>query len=96
MTAVYLKHRLQLVDGVYTPSEASTAVNTLIKEKVNYHKLHNLSLWEGDHYVDTSFDDDRVAELLRERENFKSLCQAAKIEGKRLQITGVLNVELVD
>lgn len=96
MTTVYLKHKLQLVQGVYTPAEASTAVNTLIKEKVNYHKLHNLSMWEGDHHADTSFDDIRVSELLRERENFKSLCQAAKIEGKRLQISGILNVELVD
>ena len=96
MTTVYLKHKLQLVDGIYSPSEASTAVNTLIKEKVNYHKIHNLSLWEGNHHADTSYDEIRVSELLDERENFKSLCRAAKIEGKRLQISGVLNVELVD
>ena len=95
-TTVYLMHKLQLLDGVYTPSEASSVINSMIMEKVNFHKIHALSLWEGDHEVDASNDYKNVEELLKEKENFKILCQTARIEGKRLKVSCALDFELVD
>ena len=89
-------HKLQLLDGVFTPTEASNEINSMIMKKVNFHKIRALSMWEGDHQVDTTEDDNRVAELLDEKENFKFLCQTARIEGKRLKISCSLDFELVD
>ena len=70
MVKTEVTHKLNLVDGVFTPSEASDVINGLIKEKINFHKLHRLSLCEGNIETDTQYDDSRVKELLKEKQRF--------------------------
>ncbi|MGY3792353.1 hypothetical protein [uncultured Aquimarina sp.] len=96
MVSTEVTHKVQLVDGVFTPSEASDVINSLIREKVNFHKLHRLSICEGDMHSDTKFDDSRVSQLLQEKENFKPIYKEAMLGGKRVKISGVLNIEIID
>ena len=96
MTATDVMLKLNLVDGTYTASEASDVINSLIKEKINFHKLHRLSLTEGDILCDTCEDNDRMKELRESQKEFKQFCQEARITGKKIKISGILDVEFVD
>ncbi len=55
--------KIQLVKGEFTPSEASHIVMSLIDEKINFHKIQRLQIWEGNHKCKTSQFDGRIAEL---------------------------------
>ncbi|SHI42544.1 hypothetical protein [Aquimarina spongiae] len=96
MVKTEVLHKVQLVDGVFTPSEAADVINSLIREKINFHKLHRLSLCEGNINSDTQYDDSRVQELLQEKEDFKTIHKEALIAGKRVKISGVLEIEVID
>lgn len=96
MNTTEVKTEVQLIDGVFTPSEAKDVINALIKEKINFHKIHRLSIWEGNENDDTTFDDSRVSQLLREKENFKDVYKEAMLSGKRIKINGILDIEFVD
>ncbi|WP_430412684.1 hypothetical protein [Kordia sp.] len=96
MTTTDVTHKVQLVDGKFTAMEASDVINSLLDEKINFHKIHRLSMCEGNVDSDTTFDDSRLAQLIREKENFKAVYQEAKREGKQFRINGILEVEIID
>ncbi|WP_046757925.1 hypothetical protein [Kordia jejudonensis] len=96
MTTTEVTHKVQLVDGKFTAMEASDVINALLDEKINFHKIHRLSMCEGDVLSDTTFDDSRLAQLIREKENFRAVYQEAKRAGKQLRINGVLKIEIID
>ncbi|WP_213521460.1 hypothetical protein [Nonlabens sp.] len=89
-------NKVQLVDGVFTASEASDIVSNLIEEKINFHKLHRLSLSEGNINSDTGYDDSRVIELTADRKELKQLCREARLTGKKIKINGILEIEVID
>jgi hypothetical protein len=95
MTTTEVTHKVQLVDGKFTAMEASDVINSLIDEKINFHKIHRLSMCEGNVDSDTTFDDGRVAELLSEKESFREIYQEAKRAGKQVRINGILEVEII-
>ena len=95
-TTTDLEHKVQLVDGAFTPSEAWDLISALIDEKINFHKLHRLSIWERDNLSDTGFDNKRMHQLLQEKEAFKAIYREAKQNGKKVRINGVINVDFID
>lgn len=96
MSTVEVIHKVQLVDGEFTPSEAADIIRALIKEKINFHKLNRLSSWVGNADGDTSYDDSRVAQLEKAQNEFIKVCQEARARGKQIKINGILDVELID
>lgn len=96
MTTVDIQHQVKLVEGKFSAIEALDLVNALIREKINFHKLHRLSVCEGNENSDTSYDDGRVAQLYRDREQFVEFFQEVKASGKNLRIRGTLEIEVVD
>ncbi|MFC5047015.1 hypothetical protein ACFSTE_11190 [Aquimarina hainanensis] len=96
MTTTEVMDKIQLVDNTFTPSEASDVVNALIKEKINFHKLHRLSMHEGNQHIDSSYDDERIAQLLKEKEAFKAVFKEAMTTGKRVEINGTLTIKITD
>ncbi|AGC75908.1 hypothetical protein LX97_00589 [Nonlabens dokdonensis] len=88
--------KVQLVDSKFSPSEAADVVSSLIREKINFHKLHRLSMCEGNVNSNTKYDDSRVVELDLERKKFKEICREAKANGKRIKINGILEIEIID
>ncbi|WP_298423617.1 hypothetical protein [uncultured Kordia sp.] len=96
MTTTEVTHKVQLVDGKFTAMEALDVINSLLDEKINFHKIHRLAMCEGNIDSDTGFDDSRMAQLLREKENFSAMYQEAKRAGKQFRINGILEVEIID
>lgn len=54
------QRRIQLVDGTFTPTEASDVINALIDEKINFHKIQRLKIYEGNHQGKTNLLDNRI------------------------------------
>lgn len=96
MNATKIIHKVQLVNGEFTPQEASEVVNSLLNEKVSFHRLNRLSMNEANIDCDTSFDGSRIDELKQEKEDFKTFYTEALADGKRVRISGNLNVEVID
>ena len=86
---------IRLVDGEFTPDETRDVVKSLLDEKINFHKLQRLALWEGDINANASFPIQRIAELEHEKEILKEFLKIAGKEGAMLKITGNLKLELI-
>jgi hypothetical protein len=96
MATTEVMHKVKLVDGKFTALEAKEVINALIDEKINFHKIHRLALCEGNENSDTSFDDSRVGQLMREKKDFREIYMEAKRAGKQLRIQGTLEIEIID
>ncbi|BDW91705.1 hypothetical protein MACH07_05370 [Flagellimonas marinaquae] len=87
---------IQLVDGKFTPTEASDMITSLINEKINFHKIQRLKIWEGDHHRKTNLLDSRIDELVEEKKIAKKIVAEARSQGKNLSINGILQISLED
>ncbi|MCH3884510.1 hypothetical protein [Tenacibaculum aquimarinum] len=93
---IEVTHKVQLVNGDFTATEAQEVVNSLLNEKISFHRLHRLGMTEANNDCDTSFDGSRISELRQEKEDFKAFYQEALAAGKKVRINGILNVEIID
>ena len=91
-----MDREINLIEGDFTPSEAADLINELVDVKLNFHKLHRLSLTERDRNDTCEFDNSRIDELhtdkIKNRDFFKSL----KKQGKKLQIKSIIEITVVD
>lgn len=86
--------KIQLVKGEFTPSEASHIIMNLIDEKINFHKLQRLQMWEGNHKSKTDQLDGRIQELEKEKEIAKKFINSIRGLGQNLSINGVLEISV--
>ncbi|MEF3079219.1 hypothetical protein [Winogradskyella poriferorum] len=86
---------VNLVEGLFRPSEADFLINVLIEEKINFHKLQRLSLCIGQEKADTKYENSRIDELLREKQIAKDYISVARKEGYNVVINGKLNISFV-
>ena len=90
------KQKIQLVKGEFTPSESLDVVRSLIDEKINFHKIQRLQLWEGSHRGNTDQLDGRIQELEKEKQIAKEFIAGMRAQGKNLSINGVLEIKIAD
>jgi len=95
MVATEVIHKVQLIEGDFTPSESLDVINSLLREKINFHKIHRLQMCEGNAESNTSLDDSRVSQLMKEIEDFKSIYQEAKASKKNVRINSIIEIELI-
>lgn len=93
-TLVKTEQKINLVDGTFSPSEASDVIIALLEQKINFHKLQRLSWCEGNKDANTKYPDDRIHELENEKTIAREFIKSVRWEGKRLRISGVLNITL--
>lgn len=86
--------KIQLVKGEFTPSEASHIIMKLIDEKINFHKIQRLQIWEGNHKCETKELDGRIEELQKEKEITRAFINQTRGLGKKLHINGVLEISV--
>lgn len=91
-----MTEEIQLVKGSFSPLEASQIILSLINEKINFHKIERLQIWEGNHNCETEPLDKRIEELEKEKVNAKKIIEKAKEIGAQIKINGVLAISLVD
>ncbi len=90
------KQTIRLVEGEFTPSEASFLVHTLLDEKINFHKLNRLSILEGNCKTKTTYDTGRITELENEKKVAQEFFARIKQQGLKLQIKGKLEITVAD
>ncbi|MEN8798595.1 MAG: hypothetical protein ABF293_05065 [Flavobacteriaceae bacterium] len=95
ITAINKDQKIRLVDGEFTPSEACDIINALLEQKINFHKLQRLAMWEGNINANASFPNSRIDELETERKSFKEYMRIAREEGAMLKIKGNLEITLI-
>ncbi|MGB5508033.1 hypothetical protein [Robiginitalea sp.] len=86
--------KVQLVKGSFTPMEATDVVLSLLDEKINFHKLQRLRWCEGHFGADTSYADQRIAELEAEKVMARKFIRQAREMGKCLTINGTLEITI--
>jgi hypothetical protein len=91
-----INKKIQLVKGEFTPSEASDIINALIDEKINFHKLQRLQIWEGNHVCKTDHLSDRITQLQKEKEITRDFISKARAQGSKLKINGILEISTID
>ncbi len=89
------EQKIRLVDGEFTPSEACDIVNALFDQKINFHKIQRLSLWEGDVNANASFPNSRIEELEAEKIKFKEYMKTAREGGSMVKIKGNLDISFI-
>lgn len=92
MLLTEVSQKIQLVEGRFTPSEASDVVSALIDEKINFHKLQRLKIWEGDQNAPADYANGRILELKEEKKKAKDFIREARLEGRNVRIEGVLRI----
>jgi hypothetical protein len=91
-----VSQKIQLVKGEFTPSEASHILMSLIDEKINFHKIQRLQIWEGNHKCKTGDLDSRIDELLREKKIAQEFINKTRGLGQNLRINGTLEITVVE
>jgi hypothetical protein len=88
--------KINLVDGQFTPSEASDVMNALIRQKINFHKVQRLQMLIGDDDSETAELSSRIAELLEEQKKAKEFFIQARKAGRNVVINGTLEISFAD
>ncbi len=89
-------HKVNLINGKFTPAEASEIINSLIDKKINFHKIQRLGLTEGNHNHECPYDNSRINELLEEKKQLKAVLIDALKNGKELILEGPISIKIVD
>lgn len=90
------EHKIQLVDGEFTPSQASDIISSLINQKINYHNLEGLQNWERNHKYDQEPLRNRIKELEDAMKRTKDFISELKDNGKNVKIDGVIKISVVE
>lgn len=85
---------IDLINGSYTASEASHIINAVLNVKINFHKLHRLSITEGNEEDKCERDSGRIHELMNEQDIAKQFFSEARLNGKKLKMTSKILIEI--
>lgn len=87
---------IQLVKGEFTTIEATHIIMNLIREKINFHKIERLQIWEANHNCKTEQIDQRIEELENEKLVATKLIANAKAIGSNLKINSFLEISFTE
>jgi hypothetical protein len=88
--------KIDLINGAFTASEASHIINSVLNVKINFHKLQRLSITEGNDKENCNYDSSRITELLNEQEIAKEFFLQARLDGKKLKMRSIIQLEIED
>jgi len=87
---------IKLIEGSFTPSEASDILIDIVEKKINFHKLQKLKISEGNHDDPCRHDTDRLQELQSAEERLKQIIKQVRLDGKKMSITSNIHIEVID
>ena len=88
-------HSIQLIKGEFTPAEASIVITSLLLEKIKFHKMQRLQIWEKNHNCTTADLDSRIIELEKEKEIAREFISLISENGQTLKINGAIEITVV-
>lgn len=86
---------LQLIDGEFTPAEAATVILNLIDEKINFHKIRKLQLWEKDHTANSDKLNARIKALEAEKARALAFFEKATANKSSLKVDGAIKLTML-
>lgn len=86
--------RHQLIDGNFTPADASQILLALVKSKIDFHNLEKLSNEER-FGRDVAHSERRLIALRQLRETLRTVCQSAANAGQRMEVNAWIEISLV-
>ena len=87
---------VQLVEGLFTPSEAKDIVNKIIEDQANFYKLQHLSHWIGNNhtaYIDTVNSSKKLDDCKCES---TELIEEANAKGCKVRLSAEFNISIED
>lgn len=88
--------KIQIVKGEFTPTQALDIVLSLLSQKINHHRLQEIQLWENDHEFNLAPIKSRILELEKEKEIAEQFISQVKLNNKKLEIDGILNLKIIE
>ena len=87
---------LNLIDGTFTKREALNIINSIVDVKIDFHKIHRLSIQEGNETEDCVFDNSRIKELMASKKETKAFLRALESKGQNIRISSTVTISLED
>jgi hypothetical protein len=87
--------KLSLIDGTFDNEEAKEILMNLFSTKIHFHELKNFSSQER-FAKNCETSQKRIPELKKGKETANEIVLEAKAKNKRLMITSVIQISLVD
>lgn len=91
-----LKKQLKLIEGKFNKREALDVINNVIDVKINFHKLHRLSIREGNEKNDCVYDNSRIFDLLEDKERIKLFLLSLEDSGCNIKISSTIHITVED
>jgi hypothetical protein len=86
--------RFKLIDGTFSPADATQVLLSLVKSKIDFHTMEKLSNEER-FGRDAAHSEQRLMKLRELHEALKTVCKSAADNGERVQVNGWLEITLV-
>lgn len=87
--------KFKLIDGIFSPSQAQQVLGAMVKGKIDYHSLEKHGEAERSGGANDS-SNARLEYLRNLDQELKRLFGSAKASGKRLKISGNIEVTFID
>lgn len=91
-TVAATDQKINLIDGVFTATEAGDILNAMLDKKINFHKLQRLTRTEGNMDDACEYDSGRIVELIDEKGKLKDFLSSIRAEGCKLEINSTINI----
>lgn len=89
------EQNINLIEGIFTASETADLLRSMLDQKINFHKVHRLCITEGNHDDACTYDNNRINELIAEKEKLNAFIKQVREKGGALQITGNVEIKLL-
>lgn len=83
-----------LVDGNFSKREALNIVDSVINTKINFHKIHRLSVQEGNENDKCTYDNSRINELLIDKKETKAFLRTLESKGQNIKISSTVTISI--
>lgn len=90
-----IPHKFKLIDGIFSPGQAQQVLGAMVKSKIDFHSLEKHSETERSG-VGEEASRARLEHLRNLDGALKRLFETAKDSGKRLKISGNIEVTYLD
>lgn len=94
LKAVSQMKTMNMMEDKFTCSEAKDLICQMIDQQINFYKLQYMSIWEGNHSMTTTHLENKIADLVEQKEEINRLIKHAKEEGYNLSIDSKVEIRL--
>lgn len=89
-----INEQLKLIEGTFNKREALGIINNVLDVKINFHKLQRLSRIEGNMNDKCTYDNSRIAELIRDKAAIKEFLLSLETNDSNIKISSTIEISL--